>query len=257
MPERAPAADVGGDEPGHLQLVGWADDELPEDDRLDRLLGDRDLLLRLQLSGYADAAWQPVATEFARYGLGILRGWLYTGAIFGQVYAKTRNRLRPPDGPLCEDARETLATDTVIAALRVFRERILKQNRWDPARGASLKTFFIGQCCFQFANAYRKWERAERRWNLSSSEVARDYAERDRTGTPGVDEQVIRRAAAADALRSLSTETARAALRLTALGYSQAEIAEQLEVADAKSVENLLNYQRRRLAQRQGQERSG
>jgi len=30
---------------------------------LDRLLSDGDLLLRLQLSGYADKEWEPIATE--------------------------------------------------------------------------------------------------------------------------------------------------------------------------------------------------
>lgn len=42
-------------------------------EHLDRLLGDAELLLRLQLSGYADREWQPVAAEFARYGLAILQ----------------------------------------------------------------------------------------------------------------------------------------------------------------------------------------
>ncbi len=32
-------------------------------EHLDRLLGDVDLLLRRQLSGYADKEWEPIATE--------------------------------------------------------------------------------------------------------------------------------------------------------------------------------------------------
>lgn len=58
------------------------DEDLPADERLDRLLGDQDLLLRLQLSGFAAEEWSRAAAEFARYGLDVITGWLRTGAIY-------------------------------------------------------------------------------------------------------------------------------------------------------------------------------
>ena len=104
---------------------GDADDEdLPPDERLDRLLGDRDLLLRLQLSGYAPEYWGPASAEFARYGHDVLVGWLRKNRMFTKVYEKTRRRPVPPDDPFDEDAVQTLATDTVVAALDAFVERL-------------------------------------------------------------------------------------------------------------------------------------
>lgn len=220
-----PVTDAGGFRLGNIQLqVGRdsdADDEdLPADERLDRMLGDQDLLLRLQLSGYAPKYWEPAAAEFARYGHDVLVGWLSKGMMFTKVYEKTRRRPRPPDDPFDDDSVQSLATDTVVVALDAFLENVLKKNVWDPTRGASLKTFFIGQCCFQFTNVYKKWWRSEKRW--------------------------FRGCDASDWL--LSTEVAQQAFTLNAAGYSHTEVALLLGLADDKAVENLLNYQRRCIA---------
>lgn len=236
-PRVQPAAGADADEDGPL----------PADERLDRMLGDQDLLFRLQLSKYAAEEWGPAAAEFARYGLDVIKGWLYTGAIFTKVYEKTKRRLRRPDDRFDEDSVETLATDTVVAALDAFLERVLKRNRWDPNKGASLKTFFIGQCCFQFSNAYRSWYRSEqrlRRIHLVDDDVLRWL----QTSTArGADAGLVQRSDAIAALELLSTDSAREAVRLASIGYSYAEIAKELELADEKAVENLIGYQRRRL----------
>lgn len=68
------------------------DEELPADERLDRMLGDQDLLLKLQLSGYAPKYWEPAATEFARNGHNVLTGWLYTNQIFTLAPVLKANR---------------------------------------------------------------------------------------------------------------------------------------------------------------------
>lgn len=228
---------------------GDPDEEgLPPDEALDRMLGDRDLLLRLQLSGYAPRYWQPAAAEFARYGHDVLIGWLRTDKMFTKVYEKTGRRPRPPDDPFDEDAVQTLATDTVVAALDAFLEKVLKPNAWRPDGGASLKTFFIGQCCFQFTNVYKKWWRSEK--HRHRSREAADFLSNERLTTPLPEPhvRVIRSDEVADALELLSTEVARDAFAMHAAGYTHAEIAERLALADSKAVENLLNYQRRRIA---------
>jgi hypothetical protein len=66
--------------------------DLPTDDGLDRLLGDQELLMRLQLSSYAPREWLPVAQEFARYGLGVLQPWIGTGKVFVKVRERTPAR---------------------------------------------------------------------------------------------------------------------------------------------------------------------
>jgi hypothetical protein len=34
---------------------------------------------------------------------------------------------------------------------------VLRRQRWDYRKGASLRTYFIGQCLSRFANVYRRW----------------------------------------------------------------------------------------------------
>lgn len=44
---------------------------------------------------------------------------------------------------------------TVVNALGAFLDIALKKGNWSPTKGASLKTYFIGQCKIQFANVYK------------------------------------------------------------------------------------------------------
>lgn len=223
------------------------DEDLPADEALDRKLGDADLLLELQLAGYVSDKWNPVANEFARYGYNIVTGWLRTGAIFEQVARATGTRLKRPDDRLDDDAVATLTTDTVVAALDAFLNEVLKKHRWDPSGGASLKTYFIGQCKFQFRNVYKKWYRAEHRLRRFRLVPDTRLLEDASTQPDSPDAGIIRHEDAAAALQALSTDKARRALALFSLGYSHAEIAIEIGAADEKSVENLIGHQRRRL----------
>lgn len=217
-----------------------ADDHVANE-HLDRLLGDRDMLLRLQLSGYAREYWTPLADVFAQYGLAVLRAWLGTGRIFEEVHRKTGLQLRRPAGRLDQDDIESLASDTIMDALKAFLEKVLKRNRWDPAKGASLKTFFIGQCVLRFPNVYRGWgrERARHLPTESLDRLTNTPAEGDPAG------EVLAWEQRAELLASLTTKTARAAAQLREQGYTYAEIAEQLALADEKAVENVFTYQHR------------
>jgi hypothetical protein len=112
---------------------------------------------------FAAGQWDPVATEFARYGLDVLGAWIAKGMVYGRVRAMWGYGLPPaPVDWLDEDAIQALATDTVLVALDKFRTEVLMRHRWDPTKGATLKTFFIGQCLFRFANVYLSWYGAER-----------------------------------------------------------------------------------------------
>ena len=64
--------------------------------------------------------------------------------------------------PSEEDIHD-LATDVTVVAMNAFREDVLVPGRWHPARGATLATFFVGQCLFHFPLEYRTWLRAHRR----------------------------------------------------------------------------------------------
>lgn len=220
---------------------------MPADARLDRLLGDRDLLLRLQLSGYSGVEWDRVASEFCRYGLGVLEPWTGTGKVFARVAARTGYRLAaPPDGALDDDAANEIASEVVVRALHSFLEDVLKKNRWDPSGGASLKTFFIGKCLWEFPNVYKQWWRRTRRWAAVVLDGDATTIERRAGIAPAPDEAMIRAEAARDVLAAVTKESARAAFALQDMGYSLDEVAAELGLADSKTVENLLGYQRRR-----------
>lgn len=226
-------------------------EELPTaHEGLDRLLGDADLLYRLQLSGYAPEEWRRPSEEFARYGFDVITGWLFTGRIWHEVYKKTGRHPRRPADPFDEHTVRTLASDTVVAALHVFLEQVLKKNKWNPERGASLKTYFVGQCCFQFSNVLRSHYRKERR---NREDPHADPTQKLHEVIPGPDATLLENERLVELLSVISSDKAREAFALQHDGYSEQEIAELLNAPDAKAIENMLGYQRRK-AKNQRQE---
>jgi DNA-directed RNA polymerase specialized sigma24 family protein len=216
-----------------------------DDDRLTRLGGDEELLLTLQLGGFAKRDWDPIAQELARYGLAVMSSWIRSRTIFRKVKQRTGYGLPViDDWPNNPDIVSDLATDTVVAALSYFKDHILMRNRWDPTKGASIRTFFIGQCLFKFANCYRKaydTETARR-----AREVLTDDDSLTESTTRGIEELVVARAVAKDALATITTPQARRAFMLHSQGYKYDEIADHLGViGGAKKVENMISYQRR------------
>jgi DNA-directed RNA polymerase specialized sigma24 family protein len=225
---------------------GWATDDLPPDEGLDRLLGDADLLYRLQVSGYAEEEWQRPSEEFARYGFDVMVGWIFNGRIWEEVHKKTGRHQKRPDEPFDEDTVTSLAADTVVAALKAFLEKVLKANKWDPRRGASLKTYFVGQCCFQFPNVLRGHYRHLKR---NREDAYADPTQHLVGAHQGPDSAVIENESARELLSAISSDAAREAFALQVIGYTEDEIAERLGVADAKAIENMLGYQRRKARQ--------
>jgi hypothetical protein len=228
------------------------DEELPEDERLDRLIGDSNLLYRLQLSGYAPEEWRRPSEEFGRYGYDVLVGWMFTGRIWQEVFKKTGRHPRRPDNPFDEDTIRQICADVVVNGLEAFLENVLKKKRWDPMRGASLKTYFVGQCCFQFENVLRAHYRRLKR---NREDVVKELADwRSLQGTvESADSQVLRDEQNAGAFAVVSSDTAKEAFALQWLGYSEAEIAERLGQVDEKAIENMLGYQRKKAKKRRGE----
>lgn len=212
---------------------------------LQRLIADEELLLKLQLHGFTGRPWERFAHEMARYGIGVISSWIRRGVIYGKVKALTGFGLERrdgwPDAELCGD----IATDTVIVALDYFRERVLRAGRWDASKGASLGTFFIGQCLYRFANAYTKALRAEIKRH-EHREIPDDYMP-DEWFDPirGIEATVMTRQDLVDALAQVSSQRAREALVLKHIGgYTYEEIAERLNMTDARQIGNMLDYQR-------------
>lgn len=239
----------------HLQpddtadVEGWLiDAEFDrENELLQRLGGDEELLLKLQLSGFADRDWNPVAQEFARYGLAVITSWIRKRSVYQKVKRRTGYGLPTlDDWPSDEHALNDIAEDTVVEALGYFKNSVLMAGKWDPTKGASLRTYFIGQCLFKFANCYRKHYDAEilRRSTeyIADDETLAIFAASIR----GIEDSVVTRSEVREALASVTTTHAKIALMLYAQGYKHREIADRLGiVGGAKAVENMITYQKK------------
>lgn len=238
-------------------LIGaWLDDpdlaaELTDElERLRRLQADEDLLLALQLHQFTGRLWDRFSRELTRYGLGVLRAWIRHGTIYGKAKALTGYGLGRIEGWPDDQTTDDIATDTVVAALIYFRDKVLRTNRWQASGGASLGTFFIGQCLYQFANIYRSALRAERDRIQEVTTPMAELPERQFDIIKGIEETIVANDTVAEALALLSTDRARRALFLQEHGFSHREIADELGLPDAKNVENLIGYQLRQLRKR-------
>lgn len=228
-------------------------DDSAEAQHVDRLEGDVDLHLTLALQGFQGPDYERFADVVARYGYAVIRGWLRSGLIYKRVRDLTGAGLQPApvDALLRDDAADEVALEVVAHAVRAFREHVLLKKRWDPTKKASLKTYFVGQCLMQVPNVYRRWLAETRTWSDTRadqqlSELA-DRASGDPRGDPAA--LAVQEAILAEALASIPNPRTRVALLLTAQGYDQTEIAEQIGTT-RKAVERLIakHWERQREA---------
>jgi hypothetical protein len=249
--------DPDGDNPGRPVPQGWVAeyDNTEADERLNRLLADAELVSRLQWHNFAGPQWEVFATELARYGVAVLRGWLRTGVIFEKVRSVGWGGLpAPPLDAMDEHAIESLADETVVIALNKFRTDVLMQHRWKHEQGATLKTFFIGQCLIRFPNVYRSWEAKEREHRRRHLAVGDELLLQLVGGEWYEDVEdliIVRMDSSASLHDDVPDQRTRTALVLMAAGYTQQEIAERLGVTE-KTIEMLVYRQRRRIEKRQG-----
>lgn len=235
---RREASDAEEEDPVQLHAVPVSEtilarfDSSPEARRLDRLQADQELLLTLALNRYEGTEFEVFADVLARYGIAVLRAWCHTGHIFPRCAEKGLhlNAVRIPD----DDAFE-LALETVAKAIDSFRRTVLIPAKWDPKRGASLKTFFIGHCLFCFPNLYRSWLAQER----CRPHVLDDPEAPLRSPSPhaGPEGRYIEAETLAELLDAVEDPTTREIVQLKADGYSNDDIAElcNLSIASVKS----------------------
>lgn len=218
---------------------------------VDRLSGDVELVTLLALSNYEGPDWDYVATELAKYGLAVFGGWMYTGKIFA-VSKKRGYGLSAPGRAFTRDEIEELSGETVAKALHHFRTDVLMKNKWDSRKGATLRTYFIGQCLMRFANIYRRWLEGETRERnaIRTDDLALLI---DVLGASGEDVSslVADRAIIEEALAQVRDPRVVIAMHLRARDRSQAEIAQLLGVT-TKAVERMLSNEQGRQMKRRG-----
>jgi DNA-directed RNA polymerase specialized sigma24 family protein len=209
---------------------------------LGRRAADKELLTELAQGHFAGPRYQRFQDELAKYGMSVLRGWMYTGYIF-QLTAGRGFVLNPTDRELEElhrdsDAREELALMTVAVALPRFRERALIGGGWQYEGGASVATYFMGSCLYVFPNEFRKRRVQQVKWQWQDRGDPGITAPRtDDLADPSV--VALGDMYVGDVLGRADARTA-AIVALTIDGYTQEEIAEMLGETSIRAIEGVL-----------------
>jgi DNA-directed RNA polymerase specialized sigma24 family protein len=217
-------------------------------ENVDRLAGDADLVMALELGGYTGHDWNVFSRELAKYGIGVLTGWMYRGLILARCKERGYGGLAPLGRPFEPDEIAELAGETVAKALHHFKLDVLIPHKWDPNRRATLRTFFIGQCLLRFANIYRRWwgqEYRNRSVLVDESAVLDAFA----PTVAADDQRALDSVIAMRALRSIRDRRVHHAMFRHADGRTYAEIAIELEVTE-KTVERMIAHARNRLRKR-------
>jgi DNA-directed RNA polymerase specialized sigma24 family protein len=142
----------------------WQQSDLAQN--LARRAADSRLVEYLRDRRFQGPAQDRLEAALAAYGYSVMMAWTRTGEIFKKVAEKGRPVAILGSGAgWSYDDRAELSAETVAHALVFFRTQILQAGRWDPGRGATIKTYFIGACLHQFPNVYMRWDRERRRWH--------------------------------------------------------------------------------------------
>ena len=216
-------------------------------EKIDRLAADVDLHMRLALIGFTGPEYREFQTELTRYGLDVMTGWLRTGKIFAKMREARLGIAHPPDGALDRDAQDELAGETVAVALDRFHRDVLLCGKWDPRKGASLTTYFVGQCKIRFANIYRAWLEKETGGAALIDPTTADP--RLDTSTAAIDSpewKAVARGYIRRGTRAVRDPRIHRALELIAADHTQAEIAADLGLTE-KTVERMLANNRDRI----------
>jgi len=178
-----------------------------------------------------------------RYALQVITAWIATGEIFARCREKKIRGayLNPRLADRAAEEAEDIASEVVADAVLRFRED-LKDHRWDPERGATLKTYFIGQCLIRFVGVIRAWRQNVVR--QAASGLVTD--ERTADPAPGPAATALERDAVRRLLGDVSDPALRSILFLISRSFTHEEIAEVLGLNSAKAVEARLYRYRQR-----------
>lgn len=122
-----------------------------------------DLVARAREEGFETAAYGVLSAHLWDYAMPVIKDALRTGkmpkmlndrGIIQPISAADRVALHSS-----MESRDDLAIDTVAAGEAHLRDVTIAKDRWKPDEGASIETFFITGCLFQFPAVYRRWSK--------------------------------------------------------------------------------------------------
>ena len=214
----------------------------------ERLIADNELVQTLAFGNFDGREWEYFSTELAKYGMAVIGGWMRRGMIFSRCKSRGFGGLPELGREFTDDEIEELTGETISKALVHFRRDVLMKQKWDYRKGATLRTYFVGQCLIRFANIYRRWHGGEtrNRYDLTGdSETLAAFSPRAVAG----DLQAIDRTIIAAALSTVKDPRVKKAMMFKAQGRTYAEIAFELDVTE-KTVERMLANEWERLRKR-------
>ncbi|WP_371476355.1 RNA polymerase sigma factor [Kitasatospora sp. NBC_00315] len=171
----------------HMIIAG----EAPQRELVQGLGGDAELVQQLEADGYSGVRFELAREQLWTYAVRALTGMMRNGSIAASSRAGIwANELKMLERD--RDLRDQLALETVIAVdAWWFGEEALGLNAWDPAKGASLRTYFMGACLSSgFPNVLRSW----RRKRLKSEAASARHLERihDSADQSGLEAVILR-----------------------------------------------------------------
>ena len=200
---------------------------------------DVELHRRLTDENFEGPCWDRFVEVLVEFAFPVLTTWIVSGAIGRHVARNARVLLEAPPSSITQEDAEDLALETIADALGPFRDRVLRANEWDPSRGTTLTTWWVGYCLLRFPDVYRRWHTAQRRWcfSLRAAEQLRSVGLDQ--ASDGPEDQLIVHEELARALASVASELTQRILQLKAQGYRHREISEMLGCS-VKSIESRL-----------------
>jgi DNA-directed RNA polymerase specialized sigma24 family protein len=219
-------------------------------DHVDRLAADFELVTELGWRNFQGPEYEYFQGELVKYGMAVLTAWIRRGLIFH--YCKQRGYGGLPAAPAgaFDDTGlvEDLVLETVGKALMHFRDDVLVKGRWDYRKGASLRTFFIGQCLIRFPNAYNDWRRHDlERLPVRPVREPLEYLERY---DPSVEQLVVDQVYG-DQILGQMKPLDRRIFAMIREGMTQSDIAAELGIT-TKTVERAVANQRDRMRKERG-----
>lgn len=239
--EDAAAGGVGRAGAEELRYLEERDDEVRRSaERLAQLVAEKGLFDELAKENFEGDGWRRLAEGLARYGLAVVFAWLVTGEMFTKATVRGRG-VGPKPTSFCRDDCDDLAQEVVIRGLRHFQRHALQERRWDPAKGATMKTYFIGGCIGEFSNAYNRW-----RGDKSLVTDPQTLAEESDRDAVSPDDLAVHAIAVSSVLENLS-RTEQQLIWLYRIGYSHAEIACTLGLTSEAAVAERVRRIRQRI----------
>jgi RNA polymerase sigma factor (sigma-70 family) len=191
---------------------------------------------------YRSPAAQQLADALHALGVGTLINLVARDRLFAECHRKGIHGLPAPPDNWRSKAREVIVASVEMAVWKFITVRV---KDWDPKK-ASLRTYFVGSCFFEFKEYYLRYckEAAHRRKehlaeNITSLFDRRNFQE-------SVEGQVLQERVVGDAMHLMGDEQLARIIELLCQGFPRNEVADMLGVS-SRTIDRRLEVIREKL----------